>query len=46
MLIDHFVKGRTVVFRVPATSVRLRPELSVERGAVRLSLSVPVPGRR
>lgn len=46
MLVDHFVKGRTVVFRVGATSVRLTPTVSVDRGAVRLSLNVPLARQR
>jgi hypothetical protein len=41
-LIDHFVKGRTVVFRVRGASVQLRPNIAADRGAVRLSISVPL----
>ena len=37
-LIDHFIKGRTVVFRVKNTALRLRPGLSVGQGQVRASL--------
>jgi hypothetical protein len=45
-LIDHFVKGRTVVFRMGTTSVRLRPNVTVHRGGVRMSISVPMSRAR
>ena len=33
-LIDRFIVGRTVVFRVPSTALRLRPSWSVTQGGV------------
>jgi hypothetical protein len=41
-LIDHFIKGRTVVFRVKSTALRLRPGLSVGQGQVTASLVLSV----
>ena len=37
-LIDHFIKGRTVVFRVKSTAFWLRP--GIERGGAALSLAL------
>jgi hypothetical protein len=37
-LIDHFIKGRTVVFRVRSTALRLRPDATVGRHGVSASL--------
>ena len=39
-LIDHFIKGRTVVFRVKSTALRLRPGAAVGRHGVSASLVV------
>ena len=39
-LIDHFIKGRTVVFRVKGTALRLRPDAAVGRHGVSASLVV------
>jgi hypothetical protein len=37
-LIDHFIKGRTVVFRVQGTAFRLSPGFSVGQREVRASI--------
>ena len=39
-LIDHFIKGRTVVFRVKNTALRLRPGAAVGQHGVSASLAV------
>jgi hypothetical protein len=39
-LIDHFVKGRTVVYRVPGTTARMRPALGVGPREIRLSIAI------
>jgi hypothetical protein len=41
-LIDHFIKGRTVVFRVKSTALQLQPGLSVGQGQVRASLALSI----
>ena len=37
-LIDHFIKGRTVVFRASRTAFHLRPAISIGQGRLRASL--------
>jgi hypothetical protein len=37
-LIDYFIKGRTVVFRVKSTALRVLPGVSIGQGRVRASL--------
>jgi len=37
-LIDHFIKGRTPVFRVKQTAVGIRPAIAVRQHTVSASL--------
>jgi len=41
-LIDHFIKGRTVVFRVKSTALRFRPGVDASQRGVRASLVLSV----
>jgi hypothetical protein len=39
-LIDHFIKGRTVVFRVKSTALRLQPTVSVAQNRTKVSIAL------
>jgi lipoprotein signal peptidase/ribosomal protein L24 len=39
-LVDHFIKGRTVVFRAKSTALRLHPSFSLARHGVSLSMAL------
>ena len=39
-LIDHFIKGRTTVFRVKRTALRFRPDVSIAQNGAKVSIAL------